>query len=487
MTNSIKLISLRSTLILFSIITITTLKAQNYLTVPFSNGFVGDNSGSGSASNAYYTNGTAGVGLGWTNIQFAQNSTAAIFTTQGNDIIGMVLITDATGIEKTINGFIKWRTPNGNSPSTMCFQPAVGTNVTLTTNGTNGTSTYIINDTKYIGLTFNGQTLSITGVPGTVTGNAATSGLLDALNTYFATFPKLTIGNVTVNEGTASVNAVVTLSSAPSSDVIINFSLSDSSAVITNDYLASTNQYTYLTFLASQPTILTKTISIPIVNDQTYESTEFFKINLLDPVNASITDGLAVVTITDNDQALPVELTSFSSECKESGVDINWQTATEHNSAHFTVEKSRDGLNWMHLASLEAAGNSSTLINYSYIDAEKSGIAYYRLQQVDQDGTEKTYGPISSSCEAITGLIMKTYPNPCSELFTINIESEVPMATAQIILKDVFGRIVASKAVSIVAGTTQVEFLGLNVESGIYSVSLEENGTAIKTVKQVMH
>lgn len=190
---------------------------------------------------------------------------------------------------------------------------------------------------------------------------------------------------------------------------------------------------------------------------------------------------------TWNDQALPVELTSFSSECKESGVDINWQTATEHNSAHFTVEKSRDGLNWMHLASLEAAGNSSTLINYSYIDAEKSGIAYYRLQQVDQDGTEKTYGPISSSCEAITGLIMKTYPNPCSELFTINIESEVPMVTAQIILKDVFGRIVASKAVSIVAGTTQVEFLGLNVESGIYSVSLEENGTAIKTVKQVMH
>jgi len=189
---------------------------------------------------------------------------------------------------------------------------------------------------------------------------------------------------------------------------------------------------------------------------------------------------------TWNDQALPVELTSFSSVCKESGVDINWQTASEHNSELFTVEKSRDGLNWMHLASLEAAGNSSNLINYSFVDAEKSGVAYYRLQQVDQDGAEKTYGPISSSCDAISGLIMKTYPNPSSDLFTINIESEVPMTVAQIILKDLFGRVVASKAVSIVAGTTQVELSGADIESGIYSVILEENGTVIKTVKQVM-
>lgn len=81
---------------------------------------------------------------------------------------------------------------------------------------------------------------------------------------------------------------------------------------------------------------------------------------------------------------------------------------------------------------------------------------------------------------------MKTYPNPSSDLFTINIESEVPMATAQIILKDVFGRIVATKAVSIVAGATQVEMSGADIENGIYSVTLEENGTVIKTVKQVM-
>lgn len=188
---------------------------------------------------------------------------------------------------------------------------------------------------------------------------------------------------------------------------------------------------------------------------------------------------------TWNDQALPVELTSFTSECSETGTLISWQTASEHTSSVFEIEKSRDGMNWMNLTTVAAAGNSTTMINYSFTDAEKSGVAYYRLQQVDQDGTAKTYGPISSNCSN-NGISLKTFPNPSTEQFTINIESEVPMAAAQIIVKDVFGRVVATKTVSIVEGTTQVELSNVTLQGGIYTVSLEENGKAIYTAKQVM-
>lgn len=188
---------------------------------------------------------------------------------------------------------------------------------------------------------------------------------------------------------------------------------------------------------------------------------------------------------TWNDQALPVELTSFTAECSETGTLISWQTASEQTSSAFEIEKSRDGMNWMNLTTLAAAGNSTTLINYSYTDTDKSGLAYYRLQQVDQDGTAKTYGPISSNCSN-NGISLKTFPNPSTEQFTISIESEVPMTVAQIIVKDVFGRVVASKAVSIVEGTTQVELSNLILQGGMYTVSLEENGKAIYTAKQVM-
>jgi len=92
--------------ILFLFFSFTHVKSQNLITVPFANGFVGDNGGSNSALNCYYHSGTGG--LGFTNVQFAQNSTSTLFTAQGNDIIGMVLITDNSGVEHTINGFINW-------------------------------------------------------------------------------------------------------------------------------------------------------------------------------------------------------------------------------------------------------------------------------------------------------------------------------------------------------------------------------------------
>lgn len=188
---------------------------------------------------------------------------------------------------------------------------------------------------------------------------------------------------------------------------------------------------------------------------------------------------------TWNDQALPVELTSFTSECSETGTLISWQTASEHTSSAFEIEKSRDGMNWMNLTTLAAAGNSTALINYTYTDTDKSGLVYYRLLQVDQDGTAKTYGPISSNCSNI-GISLKTFPNPSAELFTISIESEVPMPAAQIIVKDLFGRVVATKPVSIVEGSTQVELSNVTLQGGIYTVSLEENGKVIYTAKQLM-
>jgi hypothetical protein len=232
--------------------------------------------------------------LGWTNLQFAQNSSASTFTTQGNDIIGSVLITDASGTEHTVNGFIKWRAPSG-SVTTMVFQPTSGTNITLATNGTNGAASYTITDTKYIGLTFNGQTLSISSVPGTVSGNAATNGLLDALNNYLATFGKLSVADVSVNEGAGSATVTVTLSQSSTNIITVAYTTSDGTATAGLDYTATSGT---LTFSAGQTS---RTFTIPITNDALIESTETINITLSDPTNASILDGSGIVSIVDND------------------------------------------------------------------------------------------------------------------------------------------------------------------------------------------
>ena len=79
-----------------------------------------------------------------------------------------------------------------------------------------------------------------------------------------------------------------------------------------------------------------------------------------------------------------MELTTFNTNCNEEGTTINWQTASEHNSATFEVEKSRDGSNWNLIETVQAAGNSITLVDYTVVDSEKAtDVVYYRLNQID--------------------------------------------------------------------------------------------------------
>ncbi len=46
------------------------------------------------------------------------------------------------------------------------------------------------------------------------------------------------------------------------------------------------------------------------------------------------------------DTQLPIELTYFQAHHSESSVNINWQTATEKNNDYFTLERSKDGINY---------------------------------------------------------------------------------------------------------------------------------------------
>ncbi|HEY4148508.1 MAG TPA: T9SS type A sorting domain-containing protein [Chitinophagaceae bacterium] len=85
--------------------------------------------------------------------------------------------------------------------------------------------------------------------------------------------------------------------------------------------------------------------------------------------------------------SLPITLSSFTARKQNNNVLLQWSTASEQNSKDFTVQHSTDGNNWNAIATLPAAGNSNTAINYSYIHSNPgAGNHYYRLQQTDMDG-----------------------------------------------------------------------------------------------------
>lgn len=107
-------------------------------------------------------------------------------------------------------------------------------------------------------------------------------------------------------------------------------------------------------------------------------------------------DNLELVEFPNS--TLPVELTYFTIQNTKGANILLWQTASEHNSDYFLVEKSTTGeFNENSIISIkQAAGHSTQLTNYACTDYDYSSeVNYYRLTQVDIDGVYKIYGPIS--------------------------------------------------------------------------------------------
>jgi len=106
--------------------------------------------------------------------------------------------------------------------------------------------------------------------------------------------------------------------------------------------------------------------------------------------------------------ALPVELLYFEGVQYSSFNSLKWATASEQNSSHFIIEKSIDGETWKEITSKPAAGNSTTKINYYYLDnINQFTLHYYRLIQYDIDGRCIAYGPISIDNRRETKKIVK--------------------------------------------------------------------------------
>lgn len=89
---------------------------------------------------------------------------------------------------------------------------------------------------------------------------------------------------------------------------------------------------------------------------------------------------------------LPVELIAFTGENKGRFNELSWSTASESNNDYFLLENSQDGVNWNTIATENGAGNSTQLQNYGYQHGNFANkLNYYRLSQVDFDGTRKVY------------------------------------------------------------------------------------------------
>ncbi len=105
-------------------------------------------------------------------------------------------------------------------------------------------------------------------------------------------------------------------------------------------------------------------------------------------VDAEVTlDFFGTATVACSPTPLPIELLLFDAEADGDHVHTLWETASEHLSDHFEVQRSADEEQWTTIGQLAAAGESVQLLHYQLDDAHPlPGWNYYRLREVDQDG-----------------------------------------------------------------------------------------------------
>ena len=174
--------------------------------------------------------------------------------------------------------------------------------------------------------------------------------------------------------------------------------------------------------------------------------------------------------------ALPVLFTKFEAGCTNNGAVVSWSTGSESNSNYFELQRSINGNDWTSVATIKAAGNSSTGRTYQQLDLG-GGNAYYRIKEVDLDGRSINTSIIKTNCDR-KNIDVVIYPVPARDILNVVIRSDKSLKT-QLRLVDGIGRIVRKMDVSLFNGSNTFLFDLKGLASGQYILRSNDPGIYI--------
>jgi fibronectin-binding autotransporter adhesin len=116
----------------------------------------------------------------------------------------------------------------------------------------------------------------------------------------------------------------------------------------------------------------------------------------------------------ENDTPLPVSLLYLRGVALEKANKIEWATVSETNNDYFVIERSENFTSFTEIGRVKGAGNSNAIIKYEFEDHALSSHSslFYRLKQVDFDGSFEYSDIIKIDNEWINQARFSIYPNP---------------------------------------------------------------------------
>lgn len=194
--------------------------------------------------------------------------------------------------------------------------------------------------------------------------------------------------------------------------------------------------------------------------------------------------GFSTFYFAESNAVLPLDLLTFTGSLQNNTATLlKWKTNNEINTSHFIVERSIDGTNFNTIGSVTASGNSSTILNYSFNDADAANqgalILYYRLKVADLNGSFKYSNIINVSLPVTKGAITVS-PNPASNELKAAITSPVTgNASWQII--DNAGRTIMYSNTLLKKGSNSISININQLAAGSYYLYISGQGIDMKT------
>jgi GEVED domain/Secretion system C-terminal sorting domain/Fibronectin type III domain len=178
----------------------------------------------------------------------------------------------------------------------------------------------------------------------------------------------------------------------------------------------------------------------------------------------------ATQTFTTAGVALPINDIEITASRQGANVSVNWSTQSEQNSGWFDIQRSYNGIDFIKIGQVQAAGFSSSVRQYRFTDVNAAkSLLFYRLKMADANASYKFSPIIKIAKSGIDEQGFLLYPNPAVNNVSIAL-NESTKQDLQLKVINQLGQIV--KSTRLIKGTHLILLDISGLPGGIYTVTL---------------
>ena len=175
---------------------------------------------------------------------------------------------------------------------------------------------------------------------------------------------------------------------------------------------------------------------------------------------------------SSNDNALPVELLYFKAAADQGHANLTWATASETNNRHFQVQK-QVGEAWENIGTIKGHGTTIEKQTYNFQDPDvKAGQTYYyRLKQVDFDGSYAYSDVKAVTLDGRASSAISIHPNPVSAQLHLTVNTKTSR-NMEVVIQNIYGQQVYQGAMTTQAAANEQTLPVSQLSPGQYVIQL---------------